>query len=183
MRILLTRHGQTDWNVEKRVQGRTDIELNETGIKQAYQTRETLLNEKIDVIISSPLKRARKTAQIIGEGRNIPIIIDKDIQERAFGIVEGKTAKDDDFIEIFDEMWDYKINKKYEDAESIGELFERIEKFLVRIKEEYKDKTVLLVTHGGVTVAIRAHFEGIPKGMERIRGLGIDNCEVKEYSL
>ena len=183
MKILLTRHGQTDWNVEKRVQGRTDIELNDTGIKQAYQTREKLLNEKIDVIISSPLKRARKTAEIIGEGRNIPIIIDKEIEERAFGIVEGKNVKDDGFIEVFDEMWNYKINKKYEDAESIGELFERIEKFLKRIKEEYKDKTVLLVTHGGVTVAVRVYFEGIPEGMERITGLGLDNCEIKEYNL
>ena len=56
MRLLLTRHGQTDWNVKGKIQGLTDIELNETGIKQAEDTREKLLNENIDVIISSPLK-------------------------------------------------------------------------------------------------------------------------------
>ena len=60
MKLLLTRHGQTDWNVAGRIQGMTDIELNETGIRQAEEVREKLLNENIDVIITSPLKRARQ---------------------------------------------------------------------------------------------------------------------------
>lgn len=179
MRLLLTRHGQTDWNVAGKIQGKTDIELNETGIKQAEETREKLLGEKIDLIISSPLKRARKTAEIIGRGRNIPILFDKGIEERCFGKFEGKTAEEFDF----DEIWNYKINKQYEDAESVGALFERVQGFLRKLKEEYQDKTVLLVTHGGVTVPIRATLEGIPEEMEVLRGLGIDNCEVKEYEL
>ena len=179
MRLLLTRHGQTDWNVKGKIQGLTDIELNETGVEQAEATREKLLNENIDVIISSPLKRARKTAEIIAKGRNIPLLIDPRITERCFGKFEGKTAQEFNF----DEIWNYKLNKQYEDAESTGELFERIEKFLETIKEEYEGKTVLLVTHGGVTVPIRATLEGIPEGMEVLRGLGIDNCEVKEYTL
>lgn len=54
MKILVTRNGQTDWNVEKRIQGRTDIELNKKGIEQAYKTKENLKNEKIDLIICSP---------------------------------------------------------------------------------------------------------------------------------
>lgn len=179
MKLLLTRHGQTDWNVELKIQGMTDIELNETGIKQAEKTREKLKNEKIDVIIASPLKRARRTAEIIAEGRDIPLIIDKEIQERCFGKFEGKTPKEFDF----DEIWNYKLNKQYEDAESTGELFERIQGFLEKIKENYENKTVLVVTHGGVTIPIRATLEGIPEGMEVLRGLGIDNCEVKEYEL
>ena len=179
MKLLLTRHGQTDWNVAGKIQGVTDTELNETGMKQAEETREKLLNQKIDVIISSPLKRAKKTAEIIGRDRNIPILIDERIKERCFGKFEGMTAKQFNFEEI----WNYKLNKQYEDAESVGELFERIQRFLQKIQEEYKDKTVLLVTHGGVTVPIRATLEGIQEGMEVLRGLGIDNCEVKEYDL
>ena len=93
MKLLLTRHGQTDWNVMGKVQGITDIELNETGIKQAEETREKLLNENIDEIISSPLKRAKKTAEIIGSERNIPIIIDEAIIERRYGKFEGKINK------------------------------------------------------------------------------------------
>lgn len=179
MKLLLTRHGQTNWNVAGKIQGKTDIELNETGIKQAEATREKLLNEKIDVIISSPLKRARKTAEIIGKGRNIPIIIDKEIEERAFGEFEGMKAKEFDF----DGIWNYKLNKQYEGVECIEDLFKRIENFLNKIKEEYKDKTVLLVTHGGVTVPIRVILEGISEEMMVIRTLAIENCEVKEYNL
>ena len=179
MKLLLTRHGQTDWNVVGKIQGMTDTELNETGIKQAQTTREKLLNKKIDIILTSPLKRAKQTAEIIGKDRNIPIIEKQELVERYFGKFEGKTAKEFNF----DEIWNYKLNRQYKDAESIGALFERIKGFLDKIKEEYKDKTVLVVTHGGVLVPIRATLEGMPEGMEVIRGLGLDNCEVKEYEL
>ena len=179
MKLLLTRHGQTDWNVEGKVQGRTDIELNEAGIKQAEKAREKLLGEEIDIIISSPLKRARKTAEIIASGRNIPIIFDKGIEERYFGEFEGKTRKEFNF----DEIWNYKINKQYENVESVQDLFDRTNLFLEKIKNQYNDKTVLLVTHGGVAVPIRATLEGIPEGMEVLKGLGLENCEIKKYEL
>ena len=179
MKLLLTRHGQTDWNIEGKVQGITDTELNQTGIKQAEETREKLLNEKIDVIITSPLKRAKNTAEIIGKNRAIPIIIDDEIKERFFGKLEGKTRKEFDF----DELWNYKLDKQYEDAESVGALFERVKGFLTKINENYKDTTVLVVTHGGVAVPIRASLEGIPEGMEVLKGFGLDNCQVKEYNL
>ncbi len=179
MKLLLTRHGQTDWNVAGKIQGMTDTELNETGIKQAKTTKKKLEKENIDIIITSPLKRAKKTAQIIGENRKIPIIEDNGVVERYFGKFEGMTAKEFDF----DEIWNYKLNKQYEDAESVGALFDRVQGFLEKIKKEYEDKTVLVVTHGGVSVPIRATLEGIPEGMEVLRGLGLDNCEVKEYEI
>ncbi len=179
MKLLVTRHGQTDWNLAGKVQGKTDIELNETGLEQAKIAGEKLLNEKIDVIISSPLKRAKKTAEIIRGNRNIPILLDKGIEERSFGEFEGKTREEFDFEEI----WNYKLNKQYKDAESVGDLFTRVQGFLNKIKEEYNDKTVLLVTHGGVTVPIRATLEGIPNGMEVLRNLGIENCEIKRYDI
>ena len=93
MKIYVTRHGQTDWNVQGKTQGRADIELNEVGIKQAKQTKEELKNIDIDLIICSPLKRAKKTAEIINEGRNIPIIFDDQIIERNFGEFEGEKIK------------------------------------------------------------------------------------------
>ena len=63
--LYIVRHGQTDWNVRQLRQGRTDIELNETGIEQAMELRDKLKSVKIDVCYASPLKRAMKTAQII----------------------------------------------------------------------------------------------------------------------
>lgn len=94
MEILLTRHGQTEWNLLKKVQGKADIELNEKGIQQAEETRDFLKNEKIDLILCSPLKRALQTAEIINQGRNIRMIIDERVSERDFGEFEGMPNTD-----------------------------------------------------------------------------------------
>ena len=96
--IYVIRHGQTDWNIQKRVMGRHDEPLNETGLHQAEEAKNNLMNTKIDIIICSPLKRARQTAEVINEGRNIPIVYDDRITERDFGEFEGKQTKDFDFL-------------------------------------------------------------------------------------
>ena len=89
MNIYFVRHGQTDYNLKEIIQGASDIELNETGIKQAYQTKEKLKDIKFDKIYSSPLKRAKKTAEIIGEDRKITVEVDDRLKEISFGINEG----------------------------------------------------------------------------------------------
>ena len=175
MKIYVTRHGQTDWNVQGKTQGRADIELNEVGIKQAKQTKEELKNVDIDLIICSPLKRAKQTAEIINEGRNIQIIFDNQIIERNFGEFEGKKIK-------FDEFWDYNAHPRYQRAETIQEIISRISNFLDKIKEEYKDKNVLLVTHGGVSIAINCYFKGIPEDGKLINYC-LHNCEVQEFEI
>ena len=175
MKIYVTRHGQTDWNVQGKTQGRTDIELNEVGIEQAKQTKEELKNVDIDLIICSPLKRAKQTAEIINEGRNIQIIFDNQIIERNFGEFEGKKIK-------FDEFWDYNAHPRYQRAETIQEIISRISNFLDKIKEEYKDKNVLLVTHGGVSIAINCYFKGIPEDGKLINYC-LHNCEVQEFEI
>ena len=83
--IYLTRHGQTDWNVQKKVMGRCDEPLNEKGREQAKQTKELLSDINFDLIICSPLLRAKETAQIINQDRNIKIEYDDRIIERDFG--------------------------------------------------------------------------------------------------
>ena len=95
--IYLTRHGQTDWNVQKKVMGRCDEPLNENGREQARQTKELLSNISFDLIICSPLLRAKETAQIINSDRNIKIDFDDRIIERDFGELEGLQTKDFDF--------------------------------------------------------------------------------------
>ena len=105
--IYLTRHGQTDWNVQKKVMGRCDVPLNEKGLEQAEETRKKLLDEDIDLIICSPLIRARKTAEVINKGRNIKIIYDDRLIERDFGEFEGKEIKDFDFHSY----WNYYKNE------------------------------------------------------------------------
>ena len=89
MKVFITRHGQTEWNSLGRLQGRKDIELNEVGKEQALITGEKIKDEKIDIIITSPLKRARETAEIINKQLNVEIIEDDRLIERDYGELEG----------------------------------------------------------------------------------------------
>ena len=176
MRILITRHGQTDWNLEHKVQGKADIDLNETGKKQAEETREKLWNEKIDLIICSPLKRAKQTAEIMNQGRNIPILYDNRISERDFGELEGKRQEEFDFHGF----WSYERNLSYERAENIRIFFERVYAFLDEIQQTYSGKNILLVAHGGVSIPVHCYFNGIPKEDDLFK-LVLKNCEYATY--
>ena len=90
MVLYFIRHGETSWNVEGKMQGQTDIPLNENGIRLAEETAEGLRDIPFDLCISSPLSRAHETARIILYGKDIPIIKDARIEEMAFGEYEGK---------------------------------------------------------------------------------------------
>ena len=176
MKILVTRHGQTDWNVEKRIQGRTNIELNNKGIEQAYKTKENLENEKIDLIICSPLKRAKQTADIINKDRNIPIIYDERLLEICYGENEGRLHGDFDY----DGFWSIINTHEYKDAENVNKFIQRVHNFLNDLKNR-KEENILIVTHNGVCRAINTYFNGIPND-NNIIDLGIKNCEVVKYN-
>lgn len=175
MKILVTRHGQTDWNMEKRIQGRSDIELNSKGIEQAYQTKENLKEEKIDLIFCSPLKRAKQTANIINEERNVPIIYDERLLEICYGENEGKIQDEFDY----NGFWNVINTHEYKDAENVNSLIKRVENFMNELKER-KEENVLIVTHNGVCRAINVYFYGVPEDNNLIK-LGIKNCEIVEY--
>ena len=171
--IYITRHGETEWNVEGRCAGRTDVELNETGLKQAQEIKEKLSNIKIDRVISSPLKRAYQTAKIISDK---DIIIDDRIIERCNGELEGKlrseAPKDIDFN---DPNVGYGI-------ESIIDFRNRIENFCKELEIKYKNQNVLVVTHAGVSIYIRCYFEGEPKD-NNYSNYRLKNCEIIEYNI
>lgn len=178
--IYITRHGQTDWNILKKVMGRIDQPLNENGRRQASLISESMLDEKLDLIICSPLLRARQTAQIINQKKNAKIVYDDRIIERDFGEFEGLTIDEFDFAN----WWDYYKNLEHDKAESITEFFNRIYSFLDEIVEKFCDKNVLIVTHGGgVSIPISCYFNGeIPHGFLIDRGYNLDNCEVRKFN-
>lgn len=176
MNIFITRHGQTDWNLEHRVQGQTDIDLNETGRQQAEEVREKLLGEDLDLIICSPLKRARHTAEAINRGRNLPILYDRRIAERNFGELEGKRLEDCDFREC----WYYERNVGHEGAEDIQTFFRRIYGFLDDIGRIYAGKNILLVAHGGVSIPVYCYYKGFPEEADLFR-LVLGNCKYAKY--
>lgn len=143
--IYIIRHGQTDWNIEHRIQGKTDIVLNTEGIKQVELITQKIANLKIDSIISSDLKRAYMTAQIINEKFNKTIKADKRLREFNFGTLEGITRD-----QITQEIWEkFDENPKQFNAETKKEVFNRIKSFIDDIKSKNLNKNVLVVTHGG----------------------------------
>lgn len=182
MKIYVIRHGQTDWNVAGKCQGMTDIELNNTGIEQAEKAREQLNNYKIDLIICSPLKRARKTAEILNDVINCKIIVDERIIERNCGEVEGTTKDKWNSIigEDIDVINNYNLNWNKQSIEPIQTVCERVWNLLDEIQGKYKDKNVLLVTHGGTCRAINAYFNGIGED-GHVQSAKIKNCEIREY--
>lgn len=130
-KIYIVRHGKTDWNVQGIMQGSVDISLNEEGIKQVKEMSKTIDLSSIDICMCSPLKRAKETAKLI-VGNKKKIICDELLRERNFGNYEGKKV---DFDLIF-RQWDYKLNDKEGNIESIKDCLERAKKFLDKVKKE-----------------------------------------------
>lgn len=170
--IYIVRHGQTDWNVEGRNQGRTDIELNETGIKQAEETAKKLEGKKIDMVFSSPLKRAYKTAQIIS---NNHIISDARLIERCNGDLEGKLKSEYKGLVNFADP-----NEIRHGVEPLPIFRRRITEFFDYILKNYPGKDILVVTHAGISIYAKCYFEGEPKDGDYSK-YKLKNCEVLQY--
>ena len=189
MELFLVRHGQTDWNVLEKLQGKTDIELNNVGKQQAETTRELIKNEKFDLIITSPLRRAKETACIINKELNIQIIEDKRLMERGFGELEGKNNDEMESIREkspeVDEIWNYNKNSGIYNVEKLKDFCGRIYEFLDEIIEKYNDKKVLVVAHGGTSVIVKCYFMKYP--LEKFTGRyeikGLKNCEVARFEV
>ncbi len=180
MKVLITRHGKTDWNIQRKIQGSVDTVLNEIGIAQAEEVREKLKDTKIDVVFSSPQKRAYMTAEIIMQGRDVPIITDERIRERCFGILEGAEKNHvQDWKKV---AWRLDQDVDVENIEQFRDVWIRIKDFFDDITKKYSDKNVLVVFHGAVSILARYYFE---KDVDRdnLYKFGLDNCEVKEYDI
>lgn len=179
MKVYYVRHGQTDWNLARRMQGGgTEKALNETGLKQAEQTRKELENVDYDIVIRSPMHRAEQTAEIINQGRNVPIIVDERMRERKLGELEGHPITN----EMESRIWNYELNAPINGGESLHEFEKRILDFLEDIKQKYKDKTVLIVAHGGVAKVLKAHLYGMPETKD-LSEIKMENCEIIETEL
>ena len=125
MKVYIIRHGQTNWNIIKKIQGQKDIELNETGIKQATDKISVFNEYNFDLIICSTLKRAMQTAEILNSEKNIPMIYTDALRERKFGDLEGVIS---DFDE--DPMYDINTNINDKNIEPVLDLFKRVSDLL-----------------------------------------------------
>lgn len=151
--FLFIRHGETDWNRANRLQGHTDIPLNQTGMEQAMQAAEQLVagqrsGRVIDMIVSSPMQRALKTAEIISERLALPIHTDAGLMERCFGVYEGASQQDvPEQYRVQDDLW---ATQMPEGAESHRVLYDRAAQAMHGWIDTHADKTILFVSHGAV---------------------------------
>ena len=179
MKIYYVRHGQTDWNLTKKMQGGgSEKELNETGIEQANETKRELENKRYDIVICSPMHRAKQTAEIINHDKNVETVVDERIRERKLGELEGHEITD----EVEKKIWDYDLNYQIPNGESLKDFEKRILEFFGEIKQKYSGKTVLIVAHGGVAKVIKAHLYGMPRS-RNLSDISMENCEIIEAEI
>jgi broad specificity phosphatase PhoE len=156
--ILLVRHGETDWNLTRRVQGHTDRPLNDTGRAQARELAARLADEPLDAVYSSDLLRAHETARIIAAGRGLDVTAVPDLRERDFGTWEGLT--DDEILTRYPDARE----RPWGDAETREEMSRRVLEALERIAETHPGKRVLVVAHGGPMRALVRRCGGTADG-------------------
>ena len=161
IKLLLVRHGQTEGNVEERYQGRTDTELNETGLKQSDELAQRLSNEHIDCVYSSDLKRAMQTAERVASARNLRVNPRKELRELDVGEFEGKRLEE--IVEdhgSLEEMWS-EGEWRAPGGETLSELVDRVDRFVGEVRQRHEGETVLVVAHGGTLRSLISGFLGI----------------------
>ena len=179
-KIYITRHGESQWNVECKVQGITDTPLTEKGIAQAHELAKKIKDSgiKIDEILHSPLSRAADTAKIVAEANGLPLTLEPRLIEQNFGEFEGhEWAK---HRGVFHEA-KKQFACDYKGGESMLRLGQRIYNLLdeLKIRSEKENKTFLLVTHGGIARMIHSYFNS--ETNEEFSSTNIANCQVIEY--
>ena len=177
MKIYVVRHGETIWNAESRVQGVKDIDLNDNGRAEAYELQGLVKELDIDVVLSSPLRRAKETAEILVNDA-LPVTVDSRLIERFWGQNEGKLLGDIDTHTC----WDVNLNIDTNDIEKIQDFMQRIADFIEEIKVHYYGRKVLIVTHSAVVRVIHYLLGRIPEDGDLSR-INIPNLRILEYEL
>ena len=177
MRLYVVRHGETVKNQFGLIQGQTEADLNENGINEAKKLRELIDSLNIDVVISSPLRRAKDTARLITNDK-YDIIIDERLIERNYGLSEGKPVDSDLTVKY----WDFNLNTDLNDVEKVRDLLARVSDFIEDIRLKYDDKNVLVVAHSAILRAIHYAINGIPEDGDLLK-IEIPNLRIMEYDI
>jgi probable phosphoglycerate mutase len=180
--ILLIRHGETDWNVEKRLQGHCDIALNAEGVRQAAALGHVLRDEPLDAIYSSDLQRARDTAQAIAAVRGMTLQTDPGLRERCFGAFEGLVHSEiserypADFLAWKRRDLDARYTEGERRAETLREFAARALASVARVASMDGHQRIAVVTHGGVLDTLYRHAYGL--GYEHARNFDVLNGSI-----
>ena len=178
--LYMMRHGKTEWNKKYKLQGQTDVRLAEDGIAMAEKAARDYADVHFDICFSSPLSRARRTAEILLENRNVPIVTDERLLEMCFGDCEGveNCLETEGCLagELFRAPENY--TKLPEGAESLDELFARVGDFLdnVALPLVREGKDVLIVGHGVMNSCIYSIINDLPR--EKFWSADCENCKL-----
>ena len=172
-KLLLARHGETDWNRERRWQGHADVPLNEAGRRQASALAQELADERLAAIYSSDLRRAYETARAVAESKSLDVIVDRDLREIDVGKWSGLTMEEieatfpDDF-----RHWRERGTSRERGGETSEQLAARVVAAAHRIAAAHPDAQVLVVSHGAALRELALHADAIEHDAR------LENCGV-----
>lgn len=179
LRVLLVRHGETDWNQQMRFQGQTDIQLNARGLAQAEAIASRLRHERLQAIYSSDLQRAMQTAHIIARYHDLSPIPDADLRELSYGVWEGMSREEilaSEWAELFEKYRQDSLRYRPPGAEYPEQILERSRRVWQRVLQAHEEGTVCLVGHGGSLRALLCVALAAP--LESFRRIRLDNASL-----
>jgi broad specificity phosphatase PhoE len=178
--IFLVRHGQTDWNVQRRIQGSKGVPLNKQGVKQAKELAKKFKRLAITCIHSSPVQRARQTAEIIAKPHNLRVKYEKDFRERGFGVIEGYTWED--FRKRYPHLpqQEVGIDWRAPKGESLRQTMRRVLTAFKKVTRKHPlGDRVLIVSHGSALRCLIHQLHG-GKPEDFWDSKSLDNAEIVE---
>ncbi|WP_211445161.1 histidine phosphatase family protein [Collimonas humicola] len=184
--ILLIRHGETDWNLERRLQGHLDIPLNQVGERQALALARSLDGIALDAVFSSDLQRARQTAAPLTAARNLSLRLDAGLRERCYGALEGLRYPEaaqrfpEAYAALMERAVDYRYPAGVHAAETMREFYERTVSALLAVLRAGALARIAIVAHGGVLDCIYRFANQLP--LEQPRSCDIFNASINRLS-
>ncbi|QHA35515.1 histidine phosphatase family protein [Rossellomorea marisflavi] len=160
VKLYITRHGETQWNREKRMQGWKDSDLTPAGEEDARALAQVLKRVSFEAVYSSPIGRARKTAELLVD--QAPIILEEDLREIGMGDWEGRTQEEVRAAdpERFHTFWNKPHVYETETGETFNQVMDRVESFLKKV--QVHQGTILVVTHSIFIKALLAYVKELP---------------------
>ena len=184
-KLILVRHGETEWNKDWRYQGQADLPLNKEGRRQALKLAKRLKEEKISAILSSDLKRAYQTANIIAKSHHLRVKKRTALREINYGVFEGLLLEEvkKRYKTILERWWDDPLSTRIPEGETLKEFKRRVSAVYVETTRRVvsttgsdPQKTILIVAHGGSLRIIVACALGLK--LPQIRRIRFDNAGI-----
>jgi broad specificity phosphatase PhoE len=179
--VILVRHGETEWNVAEIFRGRLDIELNETGIRQAGLLGEYLRQADVDAVYSSPLRRARRTAEIVASHHNITVTVAPGLTDLDFGQWQGLSHREvaDNYRELYALWHGHPEQVRMPAGESLGQARARALEVVNEAIARY-ERRVILVSHRVVNKVLICALLGLDNS--HFWQIRLDTCGLSSFS-